>query len=224
MFKKESELVTTFKKDFCESFLRKVDNKAIKRYLLLEEFDSQNGIADLVIGIYKPYAKKNRKRKSINLNWVTPLSNLTSYKEISLDEYAAIYGITNRTAKKHLDEFVEAEFLVCLEKNNYKFASYYKPVLETVISIEAKLKNWHQALKQAYRYKRFSNFSFVLLDYEHSNPAKKNIELFKKFNIGLIFLDKIGLNVYYLPRKQSRLKSDSYNRVNELAYSKLRIA
>lgn len=54
-----------------------------------------------------------------------------------------------------------------------------------LIAFELKLKNWKQAIKQAFRYKSFSNLSYVVIPSVSVNPAFKNIELFKKYNIGL---------------------------------------
>lgn len=58
-----------------------------------------------------------------------------------------------------------------------------------IISIELKLKNWNQAIKQAYRYKSFSHYSFVVLDELNIKPAINNLNLFKDFNIGLASLN-----------------------------------
>lgn len=42
-----------------------------------------------------------------------------------------------------------------------------------VVSIEYKLKNWKQAMKQAYRYQSFSYETYVVLDMEYADVAKK---------------------------------------------------
>ncbi|MBZ4035938.1 hypothetical protein K6T82_14275 [Flavobacterium sp. 17A] len=54
-----------------------------------------------------------------------------------------------------------------------------------LIAFELKLKDWKQAMKQAFRYKSFSNISYVVIPSVGVNVALKNIELFKKYNIGL---------------------------------------
>ncbi len=58
-----------------------------------------------------------------------------------------------------------------------------------LIAVEFKLKNWRRALKQAFKYKNFANESYVVLDKEQSKRATKNLDLFKKANIGLITYD-----------------------------------
>jgi len=59
----------------------------------------------------------------------------------------------------------------------------------SIISFELKLKNWKQAAKQAFRYKSFSNLSYVVLSSKSANAALNNIQLFEKYNIGLAKFD-----------------------------------
>lgn len=60
----------------------------------------------------------------------------------------------------------------------------------SIVSFELKLKNWKRAAKQAFRYKSFSNVSYVVLPMKNINAALNNIELFKKYNIGLAKFDQ----------------------------------
>jgi hypothetical protein len=60
----------------------------------------------------------------------------------------------------------------------------------SIISFELKLKNWKQAVKQAFRYKSFSNVAYVVLSTSSINAALNNIELFERYNIGLAKFDK----------------------------------
>lgn len=74
------------------------------------------------------------------------------------------------------------------------------PDSKLIIAIELKLKNWKQALKQAYKYKSFSNYSFVVLDEINLKAAINNLEMFKNFNIGLSsFNPKKELKIVYYP-------------------------
>ncbi len=66
------------------------------------------------------------------------------------------------------------------------FVFYSKKEEEvSIISFELKLKNWKKAAKQAFRYKSFSNISYVVLASKNANAALSNIALFEKYNIGL---------------------------------------
>ena len=70
------------------------------------------------------------------------------------------------------------------------FVFYAKQEQEfSFVSFELKLKNWKQAAKQAFRYKSFSNISYVVIGTGSANLAMNNINLFKKYNIGLASFD-----------------------------------
>lgn len=71
---------------------------------------------------------------------------------------------------------------------------------QIIVSIELKLFNWRRALKQAFRYKTFSNLAFVILDENKVSNALKEINQFKRFNIGLGSFNKCNeVKVYYYP-------------------------
>lgn len=66
------------------------------------------------------------------------------------------------------------------------FVFYSKKEEEvSIIAFELKLKNWRKAAKQAFRYKSFSNISYVVLASKKANAAFNNIAFFEKYNIGL---------------------------------------
>lgn len=68
-----------------------------------------------------------------------------------------------------------------------------------IVAIEYKLKNWKQAMKQAYRYQSFSDETYVVLDDKYVEVAKNNIDMFIKFNIGLGAVDSNKVKFYYKP-------------------------
>lgn len=69
-----------------------------------------------------------------------------------------------------------------------------------IISIEYKLRNWKQALRQAYRYKSFSEESYVVIDKSYLKKPRENLDAFAKFNIGLAAVDKDNVEIYYKPK------------------------
>lgn len=68
------------------------------------------------------------------------------------------------------------------------------------ISIEYKLRNWQRALKQAYKYRAFSNRAFVFIDEAHEGPAVRSIETFRKYKIGLCSVTSEGIKPHYIPQ------------------------
>lgn len=70
----------------------------------------------------------------------------------------------------------------------------------SIVSFELKLKNWKTAAKQAFRYKSFSNLSYVVISFDNANAALNNLELFRKYNIGLAKFDKFSnFEILYKP-------------------------
>ena len=71
-----------------------------------------------------------------------------------------------------------------------------------IISFELKLKNWKRATIQAFRYKSFSDISYVVLPSTNINSKEFSIEYFKKFNIGLAeFNLEQGFRIISKPQK-----------------------
>lgn len=80
--------------------------------------------------------------------------------------------------------------------------------LDYTISIELKLKNWNQALKQAFRYRNFSNESYVVLDSDCIENTLKYISHFKKYNVGLASFNKSKeLKIYFHPKSMKPFSS-----------------
>ena len=98
-----------------------------------------------------------------------------------------------------------------------------------VISFELKLKDWKRAAKQAFRYRSFSNASYVIMPRNSVNKAVENISLFSRYNLGLASFDhehdfrllfrpesskpfSISLNERFLyDIRHSRKQSKNYN-------------
>ena len=93
------------------------------------------------------------------------------------------------------------------------FVVYSREKGETaVISFELKLSDWKRAAKQAFRYRSFSNMSYVVMPARKSAVAVNNIDLFKKYNIGLAsFNEKSVFEILHKP-EISQPYSENLNR------------
>ena len=87
-----------------------------------------------------------------------------------------------------------------------------------IVAIEYKLKNWKQAMKQAYRYQSFSDQTYVILDAAYINLAKNNIDMFIKFNIGLGAVDNNDVKFYYKPIYKKPFSNKLSKKALELFY------
>jgi hypothetical protein len=217
MFSKEKDLVQAFK-NVATDFLKRSLVKPKSPFFMMEEFNSHYGIADLVMGTYFPLERQDLSRKTISWNWVRPIFNLTEDQLIEMDSFIQTYCISKTTARARFKEYSEAGFLKKVSRRQYRVVKEYKLVTHTIISIEAKLKNWNRALHQAIRYMRFSNKSYVLLDRNHVRPALKNIHTFQERNIGLLSMDNESYKIHHSPKAKDAPHTHSFFRVNEAAF------
>ncbi len=216
VFNQEKQLVdafTTKSNDFLESLLKKSATPSF----LIHEFNSNHGIADVVLGTMKRSCV-SEKREAINPNWVIPLSNLKHGESITIWDFCKIYRFSETTARKCFREYERAGFLRKIETSTFQVTKEYIPGIDVVVSVEAKLKDWKRALFQAQRYKRFSDLSFVLLDGSQSATALKNIAVFQEKNIGLMCLSESEVEIHFIPQRNTNKVSEYYLRLSELAY------
>jgi len=101
-------------------------------------------------------------------------------------------------------------------------------MINHVIAVELKLHSWQKALQQAFKYQSFAWESYVILDHKKLKPAAANLELFRKFNIGLGTYSVDGdFKILFRPTIRTPysqnmfLKYCSYSGVNEHEAMKL---
>lgn len=84
-----------------------------------------------------------------------------------------------------------------------------------IITIELKLKNWKRALAQAYKYKSFSDISYVCMDEGNVDSVLKHLDMFEKYNIGLITISKNKkVNIIYKPAATDPYAKDLYEKAS----------
>ena len=81
-------------------------------------------------------------------------------------------------------------------------------------AFEFKIQNWKGGLKQAFRYKRYADASFLVLPTNKAKMAIENIELFKTLKVGLWVYDqdKSIINPIYTPRPTKGKASNTIHR------------
>ena len=68
-----------------------------------------------------------------------------------------------------------------------------------VVAVEAKLKNWRQAIQQAYRDRLFADRVYVALPDRFASGAIENLSEFRRASIGLIVLTDEEAKIYHHP-------------------------
>jgi len=154
------------------------------------------GIVDVVAGQIENRPKNKFNYETLTRTEAYVLSHLYYKQRLRLDT------IARRT---ELPIAVVENVLVKLHSGGYCTTSGQcyirtKPLVNNLVAIEGKIKNWKRALQQAIRNQLFSSQSFVALDAKYSKPAIQNIMIFEKYHIGLAIVFRSGfIHVIYSP-------------------------
>lgn len=195
-FNSEIELVELLKKALKNQF----GKGEIEIFL---EVSLGYGIADVVLTrMTKPIEKLRTPKLMLNNCDINIYNLIKKSENISFDMIREITRISNGKISNSLDKLITNKYILAEDYSFSIDSEYELPFIEN-FAIEAKLKDWKRALKQAYRYRWFAEYSFVVLDDHYASPAIKNIDQFKKYNIGLATLNKEGkIKRYYSPKRQ----------------------
>lgn len=182
-FQSEQELVNLFKISYFNKY-------KIQRKKIFEEVNLGFGIADLVVSELKNENNCISRDKLTYID-INIYQIVKKNKKITFDKVKQISGVRKEEVNKSLKKLVEYSFIQKVD-SCYIFKNKYELSYKKSIAFEAKLRNWKRALMQAYRYKWFADYSYVVLDESHSKVAIENLDTFKKLNIGLITLNIKG--------------------------------
>ena len=119
-------------------------------------------------------------------------------KAVSAASVSAKVGLSAAYTQKFLRALDEKDYV---ERQESKFLRVSEIMIEAevVVSVEAKLKKWRQALGQAKRYQYFSNIVFVALPQAVVRNIDRN--LFRRENIGVIQVSEDGAEVLMKPQR-----------------------
>lgn len=170
-----------------------------------EEFTAGYGIADIV-GI-----KCNQQRlkaridtgfKSVaNIRELSILLSLQEDNPSSTEELARAIGLSESYIKKKLLKSLIEKGYVERKGTGYALVKDVFSFTDLVVSVEAKLTKWRDALAQAKRYHHFSNIVFVALP-QHT-VKKINKELFKNNNIGILSVASDSVRIELMPKRMT---------------------
>jgi len=187
-FETEIELINVLRSTLKENYSR-------KSVSIFEEVSLGYGIADMVLSILKEDFRENLHKKELNMRDINIYNLIVKIPHIKIIEILNITRISKSCTKESLNKLMANGYIILNDKGYIVSYSYELP-FSLNFAIEAKLR----ALKQAYRYKWFAEYSYVVLDEYNSRSAKNNIHIFEKYNIGLATINKLGeLKRYFKP-------------------------
>lgn len=119
-------------------------------------------------------------------------------------------------------------WIACSPKDSEEFTALslqQKLSRRQLYTFEAKLKDWRRALKQAFRYRYFSDKAIVVMPLEHAQPAIKNLEAFQHLSVGLWSFDAASgkIQEHYTPTKVSAFNAGAKEKAVSMISSKVNL-
>lgn len=152
-----------------------------KKAAIFIEPQIETGYPDIVIAeFYSSFKYKNRYRETLKVEDLKILYHILQKKKTSVVQISEELGFSLDETKKSIKRLNLANMVQLTGNNQYvknvPLKNFYK--INKIISIEAKLDKWSEALRQAENNIWFSSESFIMLNKTKCNDSirKKCIE------------------------------------------------
>lgn len=224
-FKPEVPIAFESELKLVELFETMLGHKLTPQTKMLRELVGADGIADIVLfDLYKNH-QKNLRLGDVHPRWAYALRELPYRKKFTLDDFINITGASKQRVKSELTNFVNLGY--CTKSSNSKTwtkVSQPSPITKNIVAVEAKLKDWRRAVKQASRYKDYANQSWVLLDEASVRNALNHLFIFKEMNIGLASINHHGsVSLYHSPQALQPKSEIRFWQANSIIASRIRL-
>jgi hypothetical protein len=80
-----------------------------------------------------------------------------------------------------------------------------------MVAFEVKVKDWKSGLRQARSYKSFANRTYLALPIERADSIKQHVDVFRRFNVGLLGIEKGGGLQWFVKTRRSSPISPARN-------------
>lgn len=159
--------------------------------LVLFEVPAFESIPDLVVAQLNHGALERRRAAG-----VAPVPDLTSVRAllgltagvVDSEDLARRSGVTRaHLRRKVIPALADAGWVGDLAELTLRVP--FEPVLNWVVTVEAKRSKWREAYAQARRHQRVADRAFVALDAAAANPARAWSEELARQGVGLVTVD-----------------------------------
>ena len=186
----------------------------------LRELDAGYGVADIVfLNLDRKKLKKRITEKPKAILSKQVIKTILAFKQVgeplSVSYLSKELGTSESYIKNNILKFLKENGYIEQIDGNFELTFDYELVTSNSIAIEAKISDWKRGLYQANRYKWFSEQSYLALLERNIKPALKNIDLFRKLNVGLISVNENSCKVLYEPFSEKPKSLDKQFFANE---------
>lgn len=162
-----------------------------KAGFILREVTLGSGRVDLLLALPNRRLLANRLRESpfvVSSELELVILSQLGMRPTSIDRMVSHTGLRPGTVTRVLGLLMEKRLVVESRPGLFARSPNGRPVLDRVISIEAKLSKWSKALEQAFRNHLFSTETWVLMDRARLNSDRATAS-YGRLNVGLSVYD-----------------------------------
>ena len=172
---------------------------------VISEFESSAGKADVIYFHLHSKWRQNIQYARLPARWIFSLRTLPLRKAFSVEDFAFMTGVVKQTAARILSQYERLGYCRrSTQRGQWLKIRQPIPIAKKIIAVEAKLGDWKRAIVQAYRYQRYANQSWVVLDASKARGAVNATNQFRRLNVGLKVLSRSGVTkTYVTPRARS---------------------
>jgi hypothetical protein len=136
------------------------------------EFESSAGKADVIYFHLHPKWRQNMKYGRLPPRWIYSLRTLPLRKAFSVEDFAFMTGVLKQTAARILSQYEQLGYCRrSTQRGHWLKVRQPISIAKKIIAVEAKLTDWKRAISQAYRYQRYANQAWVVLDASRARGA-----------------------------------------------------
>jgi len=173
---------------------------AFKTNTTIKEFSAGYGIADLVFA--KNYNSESQVNREPLDNYFAVQVALATFKnkEFTIRDVQNITGISRSASQKITKLLIDRGYAKATDAGYVRLKPLNKNSVKKIIAIEAKLSDWKSGIKQARRYKSFTDECYLAI----LGRYEKNIDyaLLDECGVGLIIFDEASGKIEF--KRQAR--------------------
>ena len=125
---------------------------------------------------------------------------LRRYKSLRLETISKHTYEHPEKVSSILQDLIKSGAIIVKKSGSFSLSAGMKALRAEVVSVEAKLYRWKEALDQAIKYKSFSDISFVAMDKNGIPKNPRHISEFYQFQVGLCSVSKDEIEWIVPPR------------------------
>lgn len=180
-FRFESDMLEPFSRGL-RTTLSVPDDQAIT---VLREPTLGSVVPDLLVGLWGP-ERPSLFRRRLSLLDCHFLAMIEEAGQMSVTEAETTLRLTPGSAERVLNKLEKHGAVARVGSGAFELAATARTNAIEIVAVEAKLKRWQTALKQAEAYLEFANRAFVLLDGNQNRPSARMLEAFAQSPVGLL--------------------------------------